>query len=85
MLMMAHNRALLDQLCDEMRKMQRHLSELGHRFTVSSINDEPFRPDATVILSTAGKLAGKMRSIDCRGVALIVADEVRRVARRSGY
>merc|ERR1719409_1627677 len=83
-LIMAHNRTLLDQLCDEMDKLIAAIKALrpgSPPITWSYVDNKDsskqFNADAHVILSTAGQLANKVkRDLNVRGVKLVVADEV---------
>ena len=83
-LIMAHNRTLLDQLCDEMDKLIAAIKTLrpgSPPITWSYVDNKDstkqFNADAHVILSTAGQLANKVkRDLNVRGVKLVVADEV---------
>ena len=81
---MAHNRTLLDQLCDEVDKLITALKNLEPArvpitwsFVDSKDTTKSFNPDAHVILSTAGQLAGKVKGrLDVSHVKLLVGDEV---------
>ena len=82
-LIMAHNRTLLDQLCDEMDKLTTALTRMSDRppitwsFVDRSDQQKSFNPTAHVILSTAGQLAGKIKKdLNVSGVKLLVGDEV---------
>ena len=84
-LISAHNRTLLDQLCEEMDKLCKALCSLRPSeppITWSYVDSRDaastFNRNAHVILSTAGQLAGKLErsQIDASGVKLLVADEV---------
>jgi len=91
-LISAHNRTLLDQLCDEMDKLCDALKRLRPSqapitwsYVDSRDSNRSFNPSAHVILSTAGQLAGKLRKdIDSSHVKLIVADEVDDILNQSG-
>jgi len=75
-LIMAHNRPLLDQLCDEMDKL---CTSLGNQVKCSFVDrDDRGDPTAQIILSTAGQLKQKVRKgdIPIRDVKLVIADEV---------
>ena len=84
MLIVAHNRTLLDQLCEEIDKLCGSINTLSagnaqQRITWSFVDSKDetksFDPTAHIILSTAGQLAQKAqkRGFEMKDVKLIVA------------
>jgi len=91
-LIMAHNRPLLDQLCDEVDKLCAALRDkCGVNLAWAFVDNErrggpAINTQAQIILSTANQLGNKVRDnrLPCGDVKLLIADEVDDIFAQSG-
>jgi superfamily II DNA/RNA helicase len=79
-LIMAHNRPLLDQLCDEMDKL---CSSLNNEITCAFADRQDrgggtYVPSTQIVIATAGTLNMMLRKqqLPTRDIKLVIADEV---------